>query len=243
MEAQTRRNRAGERDRNGVWTTTQPPVDIRFSPDCARPNPAEMTPLTLHFPRGIYHIRTAYEQQFGGSTTSDDAGRQTRINLRPNLEESRATADTIPDYSLQSPVSQEAVLMGVVDELHRRQSQLVVLMASDSLDILFLVRYLRKNYAYGRLVILGPDLLLRHESEEPDMRGILAINPYSMRPSEDEDVLTVSDPSQQGQDEAITFADDGEKATYNATMALAACLQNPKDPVVRPTDTRSARKG
>ena len=59
---------------------------------------------------------------------------------------------------------------------------------------------------------------------------ILAINPYSMRPSEDEDVLTVSDPSQQGQDEAITFADDGEKATYNATMALAACLENPKDP-------------
>ncbi len=169
------------------------PVDVRLSPDCGRPNPAEMIPLTLHFPRGIYHIRTAYEQQFGRSTTSDDV-RQARANLRPNLEESRATADTIPDYSLQSPVSQDAVLMGVVDELHQRQSQLVVLMASDSLDILFLVRYLRKNYAYGRLVILSPDMLLRHESEEPDMRGILTINPYSMRTGEDEDVFTVSEP-------------------------------------------------
>ncbi|HEY4933107.1 MAG TPA: hypothetical protein VII23_16195 [Terriglobales bacterium] len=129
--------------------------------------PAQRTPLSRSFPRGIYHVRSAYEHQSSDGSVEGDGPPQVRTNLRPNLEEKRNGVDTVPNFSPQSAVSQDAVLMGVVDQLHRRHSQLVLVMASDPLDTLFLVRYLRKNYAYGRLVLVGPDLLLRHESSDP----------------------------------------------------------------------------
>jgi hypothetical protein len=208
------------------------------SPDSVR------TPVTLHFPRGIYHIRTAYARQFPSGKTADDLAQQARSILRPNLEEPRASADTIPDFSSQSPVSQEAVLMGVVDELHRRQSHLVVLLASDSLDTLFLVRYLRKNYAYGQLVILSPDLLLRHEADEPAMRGILTLSPYSLRTGEDADMLhPPAFKLEKNKFEEMVFADDTEIGIYNAASTLAACLTNPElDWCHRPIGESGAHK-
>ena len=54
--------------------------------------------------------------------------------------------------------------MGVVDDLQKHRRQMLVVLSSDPLDALFLVRYLREHYAYGRLVVIGPDSLLRHES-------------------------------------------------------------------------------
>lgn len=70
------------------------------------------------------------------------------------------------------PVSQDAVLTGLVDQLHTQGARVIVLLASDPLDTLFLVRYFKKNYPYTQLVTMGSDLLLRHESPDPAMLGV-----------------------------------------------------------------------
>ncbi len=186
---------------------------------------AESTPLALSYPRGIYHIRSAYEQQYPDGKVQGDDRPQFRNNLRPNLEEKRTAADSVANYSKQSAVSQEAALMGVVDKLQKHDSQLVVLTASDPLDMLFLVRYLRKNYAYGRLVIIGPDLLLRHEAEDPAVLGVMAIASYSLSPGSWDN--TVHAWSEAASDSI--FSDDSSIATYNATRSIAYCLLHPRE--------------
>ena len=194
---------------------------------CQRFNltPSQSTPLSLSFPRGIFHVRSAYEQQFSDGGMDGDARPKVRTNLRPNLEEKRSAVDSVPNFSPQSVVSQDAVLMGVVDQLHRRHSQLVMVMASDPLDTLFLVRYLRKNYAYGRLVLVGPDLLLRHEAADPAMRGIMTLSSYSLRPGSGSDV--VHEGSLRAAD--MMLPDDGTISVYNAAKVLTACLLDPKE--------------
>jgi hypothetical protein len=97
---------------------------------------------------------------------------QFRRTLRPNLEEKYGVADSVPEFSPQMPVSQDAVLTGLVDQLHTQGARVIVLLASDPLDTLFLVRYFKKNYPYTQLVTMGSDLLLRHESPDPAMLGV-----------------------------------------------------------------------
>lgn len=65
----------------------------------------------------------------------------------------------------------------------------------------------------------GPDLLLRHESADPAMLGVLTLSAYSLQAGE----LSASATSPT----AIVFPDDDSKGLYNATTALMSCLEKP----------------
>ncbi len=187
-------------------------------------------PLQLRFPRGIYHLRTAYGRQFPDGLPQKENRPQLRSNLKPNLEEQRTAVDSIPDFSIQSPVSEDGILMGLIDDLQRHRSQVLVVLASDPLDSLFLVRYIRQHYAYGRVVILGPDALLRHESDDPQIRGVLSIAAYSLVHA------TGIHPGQGHSTAEISFPDDSSQASYNAGRVLTACLQGDIPWCRRPLD-------
>lgn len=192
----------------------QPSGDATLCPDSSS---GSAQPLRLYFPRGIFHVRSAYEQQFPGGRNADDDRPQLRTTLRPNLEEKHGGADSVPDFSPQMPVSQDAVLMGLVDQLHMQSAHVIVLLASDPLDTLFLVRYFKKNYPYAQLVTVGSDLLLRHESPDPAMLGVLALTTYSLQSIES--TAGVRTPS------GIVFPNDGSEGIYNATAVLLSCIQ------------------
>lgn len=186
---------------------------------CPQFHDADLNPIKISFPRGIYHLRTAYGEQFPDGLPQEEQRPRVRSNLKPNLEEQRRASDSVPDFSSQSTVSQDGMLMDLVDDLQKHRSQLLLVVASDPLDSLFLVRYIRQHYAYGRLVILGPDALLRHESDDPQIRGILTISSYSLihsngKPSGREGHATTG----------INFPDDSSIATYNAAVVLSNCL-------------------
>ncbi|QNI31175.1 hypothetical protein H7849_19050 [Alloacidobacterium dinghuense] len=190
--------------------------DRELCPDSSGENARH---VRLYFPRGIFHVRSAYEQQFPGGNSADDDRPPLRTTLRPNLEEKHGSADSVPEFSPQLPVSQDAVLTGLVDQLHRRRVGVIVLLASDPLDTLFLVRYFKKNYPYAHLVTMGSDLLLRHESPDPAMLGVLALTTYSLQPAESK--TDVNSPN------GIVFPDDGSAGLYNATAALLWCILSP----------------
>lgn len=73
-------------------------------------------------------------------------------------------------------------MLGIVSELRRHKSQFVIVRATDSLDMLFLARYLRTEYPQGRIVTIGADMLFRRESEDPRLHGVLALSTYSLAP-------------------------------------------------------------
>lgn len=188
---------------------------------CPASPDGDRKPLQLSFPRGIYHLRTAYEQQFPDGLPQNSQRPHVRSNLKPNLEEQRTASDSVPDFSHQSPVSQDGVLMGLVDDLQKHRSQLLLVLASDPLDSLFLVRYIRQHYAYGRVVTLGPDALLRHESEDPDIRGVLSISSYSLVHTTGNHLGSSHSTTE------VSFPDDSSMASYNAALVLTGCLLNP----------------
>jgi hypothetical protein len=147
-----------------------------------------VTPLLhIHFPRDIAHFRSAYQHDVENAEPSEAGGKHQRLTLRSNLEDTGSDDDSVPQYSrLQTPLVQEAVLMGIISELRVHRTKFVVLQATNPLDTFFLGRYLRKSYPEGRLVTIGADLLFPREVDDPRLHGILAISAYPLFPGIDD---------------------------------------------------------
>ena len=63
------------------------------------------------------------------------------------------TIQSVAPYSpLQTPLSEESILQGIVSALRKKHARVVVIRAADPLDMIFLSRYLRQNYPQARLV-------------------------------------------------------------------------------------------
>jgi hypothetical protein len=137
--------------------------------------------VQLHFPREISYLRTALQK-------IAEAQRQPPTNVREqsrlplDLNESGHDDDSVPPYApLQTPLSQEAEMIGIVSELQKHHIRFTLVLATDPLDQLFLARYLRQAYPQGRVVITVPDLLLNRQDDSL-LHGVMALNSYSLIP-------------------------------------------------------------
>ena len=74
-------------------------------------------------------------------------------------------------------------MLEIVSELRRHHVKFIILRATDPMDTLFLTRFLRTEYPQGRVVLIGADMLLRREADDPRLHGVLALTPYSLAPS------------------------------------------------------------
>jgi hypothetical protein len=170
--------------------------------------------LRMYFPREISRLRAAYQ---GLAAKQRDAGIQSapREILPLNLEISGAEGDTVPAFSKQITLSQEGVLLGIVSELRKHDARIILLRATDPLDLLFLSRYLTGAYPQGRIVTLGADLLFPREVEDKQLHGILALVPYAPSPSGNHEFRNYAEQAER------MFPTAEDAGTYNAVRALA----------------------
>ncbi len=183
--------------------------------------------LHLKFPREISQLRAAYQSELQPIPETATGGKSApRTTLPLDLQDSGSDEDTVPTYAhAQYPLSQESVMLSITTALRAHHSRFVLLKASDPIDKLFLVRFLRQDYPEGRVVTFGSDLLYRREVEDDLLHGIMAITPYSLLPRADDQVAIPECREKQQHIDRI-FPSSDSAGEYNAMLSLLPEPQN-----------------
>lgn len=88
-----------------------------------------------NYVEGCTILEREYSKEISNQTMASNSNQQPHTNLLLDLEMTRGDDDNIAPYAkAQTPVSQEAVMRGIVSELHRHEAKLILLRASDPLD-------------------------------------------------------------------------------------------------------------
>jgi hypothetical protein len=179
--------------------------------------PEEVEVIRLHFPREISYLRTAYQK--ATQTQPQAAAKPQGQSILPlDLNDGGTDDDTVSPYApLQTPLSQEAVMMGIVSELHKHQIKFTLLLATDPLDELFLARYLRQAYPQGRVVITVPDLLLSRQ-DDALLHGVMGLNNYPLIPGLRDRLLPTGSALDVHEDRV--FVSSNSVGTFNAMVGL-----------------------
>ena len=137
----------------------------------------------LYYPRDIATLRSAYEEQSIFNSTKQGANsNNATTTLRGDLSEpANSKHDTVRNYGGQlTPLAQESVLLDITDVLEDRKAQFVVVRSTNSLDQIFLARFLRRTVPEIRVVLDGSDLLFRRGEEGSSLRGVMILSTYPL---------------------------------------------------------------
>jgi hypothetical protein len=151
--------------------------------DCHHEPPPDFPFVRLYFPREIAQLRDAYQQNLKtqAQPANATAVAQPQSGLSLSLGVTGNDDDSVASYSpLQTPPSQESIMHAIVAALRNEHAKVVVIRATDPLDVIFLARYLRLNYPQARLVTVGADLLTINAFVDPRFHGILAVTSYPL---------------------------------------------------------------
>ena len=187
--------------------------------------------VRLYFPRNISQLRSAYQQNVAASgASSSDEKNPSRTTLQTNLDENGSDDDTVAPYSqIQTPLSQEAIMLGIDSSLQRHGVRFVLLEATNPVDSLFLIRFLRSTSLQARIVNVGSDLLLTRQSDDPRLRGTMQITPYPLIPVID-DSEAKPHPLESRLHKHLVFPDSDSTGSFNALLSLLT-VQNQNRPV------------
>ncbi|MGA8431372.1 MAG: hypothetical protein WB729_16235 [Candidatus Sulfotelmatobacter sp.] len=200
----------------------EPPQDkSATAPDgCpAKLPPAEIF-VRLYFPRGIAQLRDAYERELKSQPSPVGSAAPPQAGLPLSLTTTGNDDDSVPPFSLQTPLSEESVMQGIVATLRKQHVRLILIRASDPLDVIFLVHFLRQNYPQGRLITVGADLLTIHDFYDPRFHGILALTSYPLFEGADFPSYAEGNPAPPPVHRL--FPDSFQPGTYNAFLSLLA---------------------
>lgn len=187
-------------------------------------NEGEEDLVRLHFPREISYFRTAYQKQITAQQKPDVSATGAGT-LQLDLQEARGDDDSVAPYATaQNPLSQEAVMRGILSELQKHGIKFTILYASDPADQLFLARYLRTGYPQGRVVITDPDLLFSRE-DDTLLRGVIGISAYALVPGLSDRLNPWHDSSELHRDHL--FVSDTSVGTFNAMLGLLSVTGDP----------------
>jgi len=207
---------------------------------CLPEPPEPVIPLArLYFPREIAQLRNAYQQNIKIQSAADSGKNPPQNGLALSLSVTGNDDDSVAAYApLQTPLSQESILREIVAALRKQHAKVVIIRASDPLDMIFLSRYLRQNYPQARLVTADADLLMVHDSYDPRFHGILTVTTYpmltgsqfptwSLRP----DVDNPDGPSHDDEPEKPQrlFPDSYSVGDFNALQSLLAEADSDRD--------------
>ncbi|HEV2498922.1 MAG TPA: hypothetical protein VGY31_05005 [Terriglobia bacterium] len=149
---------------------------VELSEDETAPGVSLSKEGKFEYPRDIASLRAAYEQELRRQEIAEAQGkRPPRTSLRLNLADTGSDDDSIATYSpAQTPLSEEEDLKGIVSKLRARHAHYVVVYATNTLDSLFLARYLRSAYPQGRIVTVAANRLFDDDAGRTSMRGMLS---------------------------------------------------------------------
>jgi len=169
----------------------------------------------FYFPRDISQLRASYQREMSGKAAGADTKQAPRSALPLNLDVTGSDDDSVHPYAnLQTPLSQEAVLKGIVSNLQKHHSKFVIVRATNVLDSLFLCQYLRAAYPDGGLIVFGADLLFQQDPDDGKLRGVLSVQTYPLLPGIDEGTVAAHEHADQ------VFSDSYSAGVYNATISL-----------------------
>lgn len=162
--------------------TAGPARSIESPPPCEPQYPANDRPVHLYYPRDISAISSAYQEQSIFST--DNSGTESHVVLRPEPDASaHRNTDTIEPFSGPNlALTQEAQMYGIVNTLTTHGIRYIVLRSTNSLDYLFLTRFLHRAYPAAYIVTMGTDLLFGREIDSTEFRGVIAISSFPLLP-------------------------------------------------------------
>jgi hypothetical protein len=142
----------------------------------------EVTKLT--FPIGIAALRNAYQT---AQENADNAGKKREQQLPQITLPMNYRTNEIPEQenlpvaaTTQTPLSQDAVLQQITRTLQEHDIKAVMIFASDSLDSLFLLHYLRETCPNIRVVLPMADLLYLRSNDAHDFTGTLIFTRYPL---------------------------------------------------------------
>ena len=185
----------------------------------------------LRFPREISSFRSAYEKQLAEQTQTAPKI-PGKSSLPTQMEEEGSDDDAVAPFANgQTALSQEAVMVGLVNELQKHHIKFTVLLATNPIDQVFLARYLRTNYPQGRVVVTTPDLLFASQEDEL-LSGVLGLNDYSLVPGLSDSLCKFTSEAEPHADPL--FDSSSSVGIYNAMLALLAVSAKP-DSAPRPS--------
>ena len=152
---------------------------------CSPEYPQNDRPVHLYYPRDISAVRSAYQEQSIFSPGSKNEGGSTpRTVLRAESGPSdHSASDTVELFSNNnSALTQEAQLYGIVNTLKTHGIRYIVLRSTNSLDYLFLTRFLHRAYPTAYIVTMGSDLLFGREVDSTEYRGVVALSSFPLLP-------------------------------------------------------------
>ncbi len=182
----------------------------------------EGAPVGFRFPRGLSHVRQAFQNQPSskGKTEGADPDAAPDASLdptqdRPSLAitgDSSDGRDQIPEFAGDSPVSHNAELNAMSDALQHQQLQYAAVIATDTLDVLFVANYLRTSVPDTRLILMDADVLQTVPSTDTSLQGSLVVGLYPIYGESQRWI---------GRQPRV-FSSQFEEGVYGATVALAA---------------------
>ena len=139
--------------------------------------------------------------------------------LQPQVSESaHIDTDTIPSFSgVNSALAQEAELYGVIDSLKAHGIRFVILRSTNTLDYLFLTRFLHRAYPEAFIVTMGPDILFGREIDTTEFRGLATLSAFPLLPR-GQDWTSGKDAT--ARHAHRVFSSDSMEGTYLATRFL-----------------------
>lgn len=150
--------------------------------------------MTLFFPRGIAPLRNAYQSAQEAIARLSTQPMSALLSLPLSYRESGPREhDTLPPMSRdQTAVSQDAVLRQISHTIRKHSIKVAVVVATDNLDTLFLLHYLRMSNPDLLLAIPNADLMYIRAGDPVDYVGTLV---FTDRPLFTTDVAQVRFPS------------------------------------------------
>jgi hypothetical protein len=185
--------------------------------------------INLYYPRDISTLRAAYQNQsmFSSATTQQNQDNAQRKSLPTDLVDPGGEQhDTVRTYAgNQTPLSQEAQLLGIVEALRAHRAQYVVLRSSNTLDPLFLANFLRRDYPEARVVVDNSDLLFQRGQDAMALNGVMTLSTYPLfSRARDWTALHRND-----EHSHRVFPENSTEGTYIASRLLLQSLARAKD--------------
>ena len=186
----------------------------------------------LPFPMHISQLRAEYEKRKRSAPRGGgNAGEQDLWARLPNLDldlaDDHETLDKLPVFDLNlTSRTQDLVLANILATLARNRIEVAAIVASNTVDKLFLAEILSSYAPDVRLITFEGDLLLAHPQYVSATLGMLVV---SSNPLSDPDPLSSSGAGGM----SLQFASDTAQGVFEAARSLLASPSSDDPPAFR----------